>query len=138
MSRTEELTTKLRTLSYDHERLRSLHRNVTETAANAEREMNVHKSRLTCVPVSLPSIFATQISKVGQRAHSNPAKQRISRLQLNFNAPERYCRELGHPTKARSKRRKRMLSACPKRDVVSGRGLTVNAGAGMRGRTSVS
>ncbi|KAF8075153.1 Afadin and alpha-actinin-binding-domain-containing protein [Lyophyllum atratum] len=55
MSRTEELTTKLRTLSYDHERLRSLHRDVTETAANAEREMNVHKSRLTGATRALQS-----------------------------------------------------------------------------------
>lgn len=49
MSRTEELTTKLRTLSYDHERLISMYRTAMERAANAEREMNVHKSRLTFV-----------------------------------------------------------------------------------------
>jgi hypothetical protein len=46
MSRAEELTTKLRTLSYDHERLMTMHRTATEKAANAEREMNLHKSRL--------------------------------------------------------------------------------------------
>ena len=46
MSRTEELTTKIRTLSYDHERLMSMYRDTTERAANAEREMNLHKSRL--------------------------------------------------------------------------------------------
>jgi outer membrane murein-binding lipoprotein Lpp len=46
MSRTEELTTKFRTLSYDHERLMTMHRAATEQAANAEREMNLHKSRL--------------------------------------------------------------------------------------------
>lgn len=46
MTRTEELTTKIRTLSYDHERLMSMHRDATERAANAEREMNLHKSRL--------------------------------------------------------------------------------------------
>ena len=45
MSRTEDLTTKLRTLSYDHERLKSMHKTETEKAANAEREMNHHKSR---------------------------------------------------------------------------------------------
>jgi hypothetical protein len=49
MSRTEELTTKLRTLSYDHERLMSMYRTETEKAANAEREMNLHKSRLAYV-----------------------------------------------------------------------------------------
>ena len=46
MSRTEELSTKIRTLSYDHERLQSMYRSATEKAANAERETNLHKSRL--------------------------------------------------------------------------------------------
>jgi len=47
MSRTEDLTTKYRTLSYDHERMRSMYRTATEKTANAEREMNLHKSKLT-------------------------------------------------------------------------------------------
>ncbi|KAG5338054.1 hypothetical protein E4T56_gene12389 [Termitomyces sp. T112] len=46
MSRTEELTTKFRTLTYDYERMVSLHKDSKEAAANAEREVNVHKSRL--------------------------------------------------------------------------------------------
>lgn len=46
MSRTEDLTTKLRTLSYDHERMTSMHKSETERASNAEREMNLHKSRM--------------------------------------------------------------------------------------------
>ncbi|KAG6879947.1 hypothetical protein C0992_009305 [Termitomyces sp. T32_za158] len=45
MSRTEELTTKLRTLTYDYERLKSLQNDAKEAAINAEQEMNVHKSR---------------------------------------------------------------------------------------------
>lgn len=49
MARTEQLTTKLRTISYDHERLMTMYQTATEAAANAEREMNVHKSRLTYV-----------------------------------------------------------------------------------------
>ncbi|KAH9893346.1 Afadin and alpha-actinin-binding-domain-containing protein [Cubamyces lactineus] len=53
MSRTEELTTKLRTLSYDHERLTSMYKAETEKAANAEREMNLHKSRLNATMKSL-------------------------------------------------------------------------------------
>ncbi|KZT07244.1 uncharacterized protein LAESUDRAFT_742987 [Laetiporus sulphureus 93-53] len=53
MSRTEELTTKLRTLSYDHERMVSKYRVAEERAANAEREMNVHKSRLGAATRSL-------------------------------------------------------------------------------------
>ncbi|CDO68386.1 hypothetical protein BN946_scf184815.g33 [Trametes cinnabarina] len=53
MSRTEDLTTKLRTLSYDHQRLTSMYKAETEKAANAEREMNMHKSRLSTVTRSL-------------------------------------------------------------------------------------
>ncbi|KAJ7781898.1 Afadin and alpha-actinin-binding-domain-containing protein [Mycena maculata] len=53
MARTEDLTTKLRTLSYDHERLLAMYRTVTDTAANAERETNLHKSRLTAATRSL-------------------------------------------------------------------------------------
>lgn len=49
MTRTEELSTKIRTLSYDYERLQSMYRTSTEKAANAEREQNVHKARLACV-----------------------------------------------------------------------------------------
>ncbi len=47
MSRTEDLSTKLRTLTYEHERLLTMHRIAKEKAANAEREMNLHKTKLT-------------------------------------------------------------------------------------------
>ncbi|KAI0794583.1 Afadin and alpha-actinin-binding-domain-containing protein [Fomes fomentarius] len=53
MSRTEDLTTKLRTLSYDHERLTSMYKSEVEKAANAEREMNVHKTRMSAAAKSL-------------------------------------------------------------------------------------
>lgn len=53
MSRAEELSAKFRTLSYDHERLMSMHRTANEKAANAEREMNMHKSRLAYVHPSI-------------------------------------------------------------------------------------
>ncbi|RPD52962.1 hypothetical protein L226DRAFT_489474 [Lentinus tigrinus ALCF2SS1-7] len=53
MSRTEDLTTKLRTLSYDHERLTSMFKTETEKAANAEREMNLHKTRMSVATKSL-------------------------------------------------------------------------------------
>ncbi|KAH0836788.1 Afadin and alpha-actinin-binding-domain-containing protein [Lanmaoa asiatica] len=55
MSRTEELSTKLRTLSYDHERLMGMHRSSTEQALNAEREVNMYKSRLATAARSLQS-----------------------------------------------------------------------------------
>ncbi len=47
MSRTEDLSTKLRTISYDHERLTSMYKTETERAANAEREMHLHKTRMS-------------------------------------------------------------------------------------------
>jgi len=54
MSRTEDLSTKFRTLSYDHERLTAMHGAAVERAAHAEREMNLHKSRLAFVPTPPP------------------------------------------------------------------------------------
>ncbi|KAG2137581.1 Afadin and alpha-actinin-binding-domain-containing protein [Suillus bovinus] len=53
MSRSEDLSTSLRTLSYDHERLMGMHRSATEKAANAEREMNVYKSRIATASKTL-------------------------------------------------------------------------------------
>ncbi|KAI0091494.1 Afadin and alpha-actinin-binding-domain-containing protein [Irpex rosettiformis] len=55
ISRTEDLSTKIRTLSYDHERLLAMYRGATETAANAEREMNLHKSRFASANRTLQS-----------------------------------------------------------------------------------
>lgn len=47
MTRTEDLTTKLRTLSYDYERLRTMHSAATETAESAEREAAAARAKLT-------------------------------------------------------------------------------------------
>ncbi len=47
MTRAEELTTKLRILSYDHERLRTMHASGMETAENAEREAAAARAKLT-------------------------------------------------------------------------------------------
>ncbi|KIK79748.1 hypothetical protein PAXRUDRAFT_833943, partial [Paxillus rubicundulus Ve08.2h10] len=68
MSREEDLSTKLRTLSYDHERLMTMHRSATEKAANAEREMNLYKSRLAT---------ATRILQSSESSH----KQTTAELQ---------------------------------------------------------
>lgn len=57
MGRAEELTTRLRTLSYDYERLTSMHRVVADKAANAEKEVNVHKSRLAYVCIGIDPSF---------------------------------------------------------------------------------
>jgi hypothetical protein len=56
MKRTEELTTKLRTLSYEYENQVSRHKSTAEQALNAEREMNLHKSKLAFVLSSCLSV----------------------------------------------------------------------------------
>ncbi|PPQ75446.1 hypothetical protein CVT26_016220 [Gymnopilus dilepis] len=68
MNRAEDLTTKLRTLSYDYERMKSLYNKASEQSANAEREMNLHKSRLAATVRSL-------------QASENAHKQTSSELQ---------------------------------------------------------
>jgi len=49
MSRTEELSVQLRTLSYDHERMTSFNRTSSQRADNLERELNAQKAREACV-----------------------------------------------------------------------------------------
>ncbi len=49
MARTEDLTTKLRVLQYDYERLQSMHRTAQNDAESAERETNLQKARLAYV-----------------------------------------------------------------------------------------
>lgn len=46
------MSTKLRTLSYDHERLQKMYESAKEAAAYAEREMNLHKSKLAALTAS--------------------------------------------------------------------------------------
>lgn len=46
MDRAEKLSTELRTLRYDHERMTSMYRMEADKAATFERELNTHKSRL--------------------------------------------------------------------------------------------
>lgn len=47
MTRAEELTTKLRTLSYDNERLLSMHDSAKEATETAERETAAARAKLT-------------------------------------------------------------------------------------------
>ncbi|KAE9394655.1 hypothetical protein BT96DRAFT_1047208 [Gymnopus androsaceus JB14] len=58
MSRAEKLTTELRTLRYDHERMISMHRTASESAANFEREVNLQKSRLASTTKTLQATEA--------------------------------------------------------------------------------
>ncbi|KAJ7656266.1 Afadin and alpha-actinin-binding-domain-containing protein [Mycena polygramma] len=77
MSRTEDLTTKLRTLSYDHERLMSMYRTATDTAANAEREANLHKSRLTASTRSLQACESAHKHTLAELQRARTALQAV-------------------------------------------------------------
>ncbi|KAF5379646.1 hypothetical protein D9757_009236 [Collybiopsis confluens] len=55
MSRTEQLTTELRTLRYDHERMVSMYKTASDSAANFEREVNTQKSRVSAITKALKS-----------------------------------------------------------------------------------
>ncbi|KAJ3805033.1 Afadin and alpha-actinin-binding-domain-containing protein [Lentinula aff. lateritia] len=69
MSRTEHLSAELRTLRYDHERMVSMHRTATESAANFEREVNLQKSRLATTTKTLQATEAAH-------KHTNAELQR--------------------------------------------------------------
>ncbi|KAI0954591.1 hypothetical protein AcW1_006435 [Taiwanofungus camphoratus] len=77
MSRTEDLTTKIRTLSYDHERLMSMYQTTKDRAANAERETNVHKSRLTSVARSLQSTETAHKHTVAELQRTRTSMQAL-------------------------------------------------------------
>ncbi|KIL69132.1 hypothetical protein M378DRAFT_195916 [Amanita muscaria Koide BX008] len=68
LARTEDLSTKLRVLQYDYERMQSMHRAAENNADNAEREMNLHKSRLA---------IANKVLHAAEAAH----KQTSAELQ---------------------------------------------------------
>lgn len=72
MERSDELNTKVRTTGYDNDRLRSMHQSAVEVAGNAEREMNVWKSRASCVHL-FPHISATFVG-----AHTLPVSFRTA------------------------------------------------------------
>ncbi|KIY44945.1 hypothetical protein FISHEDRAFT_76977 [Fistulina hepatica ATCC 64428] len=72
IARTENLNTKLRTLTYDYERMVSLHKEAAEKAANAEREASLHKSRL---------LNATSALQTSETAH----KRSTAELQRTRN-----------------------------------------------------
>lgn len=99
MSRTEDLTAKFRTLSYDHERMLSMCRTANERAANAEKESNVHKSRLTYVKFivlnesSLIVREIEQLSKTFRRRKPHTNKQ-----ILNSSGCERLYRVFAQQT----------------------------------------
>lgn len=107
MSRAEELTTKLRTLSYDHERMVSMYRTATDKGANAEREMNLHKSRLAYVH----SLFQIQIRliyclELHSKLFRHP-RMHINKPQPNSNAHVFRSKVSGLRTTQKLKRKKR-------------------------------
>ncbi|THH17444.1 hypothetical protein EW146_g3361 [Bondarzewia mesenterica] len=77
MNRTEELTTKLRTLSYDHERLLSMHRTAVEKSASSERETNLFKSRLATATRTLQQTEAAHKHTTGELQRTRSSLQAI-------------------------------------------------------------
>ena len=73
MERIDELNTKVRTTGYDNDRLRSMHQNAVEVAGNAEREMNLWKSRASCVS---PSLFLPTPASVEPAPPNSPGPLR--------------------------------------------------------------
>ncbi|KAL4065926.1 Afadin and alpha-actinin-binding-domain-containing protein [Scleroderma yunnanense] len=73
MSRSEDLSTKLRTLSYDHERLMNMYRTSKEKVESTEREVSLYKSRLATSTRTLQSSEAghKQTTADLQRARSS-------------------------------------------------------------------
>ncbi|KZT25324.1 hypothetical protein NEOLEDRAFT_1156280 [Neolentinus lepideus HHB14362 ss-1] len=77
MARTEELTTKLRTLSYDHERLRTMHADMKEKAASADREVESYKSRLANANRALQSSEAAHRSTTAELQRTRTSLQTV-------------------------------------------------------------
>ncbi|EIN03847.1 hypothetical protein PUNSTDRAFT_146828 [Punctularia strigosozonata HHB-11173 SS5] len=95
MARTEELTTKLRTLSYDYERLTSKHKEVSDKAANAEREVNVFKSRLATANRSLQQSELAHKHADAELSRTRTAIQALrSQHQLEIKKKERECERM--------------------------------------------
>jgi hypothetical protein len=105
MKRAEELSAKYRTLSYEYENQASRHKETSERALNAEREMNLHKSKLACVLASAPH----SPSDVG-----NSAANRT--LQTTTLSQKHTAAELGRTRSAVQALRATHLSELRKRD----------------------
>ncbi|TFK48399.1 hypothetical protein OE88DRAFT_1810308 [Heliocybe sulcata] len=77
MARAEDLTTKLRTLSYDHERLRTMHADVKERAASADREVETYKSRLANTNRALQTSEAAHKSTTAELQRTRSSLQTV-------------------------------------------------------------
>ncbi|KAG7094170.1 hypothetical protein E1B28_007780 [Marasmius oreades] len=53
MARAEQLASNIRTMSYEHERMKSMHQAASESSANFERELNTQRSRLATMARTL-------------------------------------------------------------------------------------
>lgn len=111
MSRTEELSTKFRTLTYDHERLLTMHRVATEKTANAEREVNLHKTKLTYVdscPLN-PPLLTTPTAQ--PNVNFNPPNTRTNKRPPNSNAHAQLSKASAQPISKNSKRKTKSSNA---------------------------
>ncbi|KAL0571441.1 hypothetical protein V5O48_010531 [Marasmius crinis-equi] len=60
MSRAEQLSTEIRTMNYDYERMKSMHQSASESSANLERELSTQRSRLAAITRTLQQAENTQ------------------------------------------------------------------------------
>ncbi|KXN90668.1 hypothetical protein AN958_03953 [Leucoagaricus sp. SymC.cos] len=77
ISRTEELSTKFRTLTYDHERLLAMHRVAKEKVTNSEKEVNLHKTKLTAAMRTLQSTEAAHKQATAELQRTRTSLQGI-------------------------------------------------------------
>ncbi|KAI0318772.1 Afadin and alpha-actinin-binding-domain-containing protein [Amylostereum chailletii] len=77
MTRTEDLSTKLRTLSYDHDRLLSMHKSAKEKVADSEREANTHKSKLANTTRALAQSEAAHKHTTGELQRTRTTLQAL-------------------------------------------------------------
>ncbi|KAF8505061.1 Afadin and alpha-actinin-binding-domain-containing protein [Gautieria morchelliformis] len=83
LGRTEELGTKLRTITYEHERLQSIHHTAVDTGANAEREMNLFKSKLAASQRALTSELTAHKQTVSELQRTRTSLQYLRSTTQN-------------------------------------------------------
>lgn len=122
MSKTEDLSSKLRTANYDYERIRSMYTAASDRALNAEKEASLHKSRLAYVLFSSNSAHVKVVTKP-QLIHNQPVllHVRYSKQRLPIDRPatssnERRTRlpECARRTKPSSVRKRKTSKNSPK------------------------
>ncbi|TFK71675.1 hypothetical protein BDN72DRAFT_793676 [Pluteus cervinus] len=83
MSRMEELATKIRTLNYDYERMKSMHAVAAERALSAEKEADFQKSRLGAANRTLQASEASHKQTSAELQRTRSALQGVRATSQN-------------------------------------------------------